>query len=285
MEYNTVTPRDVRNEGNCNFRSFFVYDKFVTIFGYDRMNTRVAQYGLKFTTLKELESVIDTVFNHDVKKGIKGIKFGIAYSRTLKFDDVSLEIANAVFEKMNADPAKLLSFDEAKPLQDYLFFKILGLCEKYNLPVQIHTGLQTGTGNDITNSNPTGLVKAFFKFPKLKFVLLHASYPYGGEMATIAKTFANVYIDMAWSAMISPSYTIRNLEEYIETVPANKIMCYGGDCQNVEGAYGASVLARETVIAALINKVKTGYLTEDEAIAIAKKVLRENAINIYNIKL
>jgi hypothetical protein len=285
MEYNTVTPRDVRNEGNCNFRSFFVYDKFVTIFGYDRMNTRVAQYGLKFTTLKELESVIDTVFDRDVKRGILGIKFGVAYSRTLKFDDVSLEIANAVFEKMNADPAKLLSFDEAKPLQDYLFFKILGLCEKYNLPVQIHTGLQTGTGNDITNSNPTGLVKAFFKFPKLKFVLLHASYPYGGEMATIAKTFANVYIDMAWSAMISPSYTIRNLEEYIETVPANKIMCYGGDCQNVEGAYGASVLARETVIAALINKVKTGYLTEDEAIAIAKKVLRENAINIYNIKL
>ena len=284
MEYNTVTPRDVRNEGNCNFRSFFVYDKFVTMFGYDRMNTRVAQYGLKFTSLKELESVIDTVFGNDVRKGIQGIKFGIAYSRTLKFDEVSKETANAVFEKMKADPAKLLSFDEAKPLQDYLFFKVLSLCEKYNLPVQIHTGLQTGTGNDITNSNPTGLVKAFFKFPKLKFVLLHASYPFGGEMATIAKTFANVYIDMAWSAMISPSYTIRNLEEYIETVPANKIICYGGDCQNVEGAYGASILARETVAAALINKVKTGYLTEDEAISIAKKVLRENALSIYNIK-
>ncbi len=285
MEYNTVTPRDVRNEGNCNFRSFFVYDKFVTIFGYDRMNTRVAQYGLKFTSLKELESVIDTVFGNDVKKGIQGIKFGIAYSRTLKFDEVSKETANAVFEKMKADPAKLLSFDEAKPLQDYLFFKVLSLCEKYNLPVQIHTGLQTGTGNDITNSNPTGLVKAFFKFPRLKFCLLHAGYPFGGEIATIAKTFANVYIDMAWSAMISPSYTIRNLEEYIETVPANKIMCYGGDCQNVEGAYGASILARETVAAALINKVKTGYLTEDEAIAIANKVLRENAINIYSLKL
>ena len=285
MEYNTVTPRDVRNEGNCNFRSFFVYDKFVTMFGYDRMNTRVAQYGLKFTTLKELESVIDTVFYHDVQKGIQGIKFGIAYSRTLKFDDVSLETANAVFEKMKADPAKLLTFDEAKPLQDYLFFKILGLCDRYKLPVQIHTGLQTGTGNDITNSNPTGLVKAFFKFPKMKFVLLHASYPFGGELATIAKTFSNVYIDMAWSAMISPSYTIRNLEEYIETIPANKIMCYGGDCQNVEGAYGASILARETVSAALINKVKTGYLTEEEAIAIAKKVLRENAITIYNLKL
>ncbi|MEI6143474.1 MAG: amidohydrolase family protein [Mariniphaga sp.] len=284
MEYNTVTPRDVRNEGNCNFRSFFVYDKFVTIFGYDRMNTRVAQYGLKFTSLRELESVIDTVFYHDVKKGIQGIKFGVAYSRTLKFDEVSKETANAVLEKMKSDPQRLLTFEEAKPLQDYLFFKVLSLCEKYNLPVQIHTGLQTGTGNDITNSNPTGLVKAFFKFPKLKFVLLHAGYPYGGEMATIAKTFANVYIDMAWSAMISPSYTIRNLEEYIETVPANKIMCYGGDCQNVEGAYGASILARETVSAALNDKVKTGYLTEDEAISIAKKVLRENALSIYNIK-
>ena len=66
------------------------------------MNTRVAQYGLKFTSLKELESVIDTVFGNDVKKGIQGIKFGIAYSRTLKFDEVSKETANAVFEKMKS---------------------------------------------------------------------------------------------------------------------------------------------------------------------------------------
>jgi predicted TIM-barrel fold metal-dependent hydrolase len=249
------------------------------------MKARLSFYGREFASLPELELLIDSVFDQDVKKGIQGAKFGVAYYRTLKFDDVTRETATAVFEKMKASPDQLFPFDEAKPLQDFLFFKLLSLCEKYNLPVQIHTGLQTGSGNEITNADPTGLTKAFFKFPALKFCILHASYPFGGEMATLAKNFPNVYIDMAWSALISPAYTRRYLQEFIETVPSNKIMAFGGDSQTVEGAYGASVLARETVSMTLIQMVKEGYLTEDEALEIAAKILRKNAIQIYNLKI
>ena len=285
MEYNTTNPRDVEKEGNCNFKRFFVYDKYISFFGYNKMKTRLSFYGREFTTLPELELLIDSVFEQDVKKGIQGAKFGVAYYRTLKFDDVSRETATAVFEKMKADPDHLFPFEEAKPLQDFLFFKLLSLCEKYKLPVQIHTGLQTGSGNEITNADPTGLTKAFFKFPALRFCILHASYPFGGEMATLAKNFPNVYIDMAWSALISPAYTRRYLQEFIETVPSNKIMAYGGDSQTVEGAYGASILARETVSMTLIQMVKEGYLTEEEAMDIAKKIFRTNAISIYNLKI
>lgn len=283
MEYNTSNPRDVEKEGNCNFRRFFVYDKYCSFFGYNKMRSRLSNYGIDFTTLPQLESLIDSVFAQDVKKGIQGAKFGIAYYRTLKFDDVSRENATAVFERMKANPDQIYAFDEAKPLQDFIFFKVLSLCDKFKLPVQIHTGLQTGSGNEITNSNPAGLTKAFFKYPSLKFCLLHAGYPYGGELATLAKNFPNVYIDMAWSALISPSYTRRYLQEFIETVPTNKIMAFGGDSQTVEGAYGASVLARETVATTLIQMVKEGYLTETEAVDTAKKILRGNAITIYNL--
>lgn len=285
MEYNTSNPRDVVHEGNCNFRRFFVYDRYVSFFGYDKMNSRFGSNGKKITSLKAYESFVDSIFEQDVKIGIQGAKFGVAYYRTLKFEEVPREKADAVFEKMKAAPQQIFSFDEAKPLQDYTFFHLLSLCDKYKLPVQIHTGLQTGNGNDITNSNPTGLVKAITKFPGVKFCLLHAGFPYGGEMSTMAKNFPNVYIDMAWSALISPSYTERYLQEFIETVPTNKIMAFGGDSQTVEGAYGASVLARETVVHTLINMVKSGYLTEQEAMDISAKILRENAISIYNLTL
>ena len=186
---------------------------------------------------------------------------------------------------MKDHPDHLFPFEDAKPLQDFIFFKLLSLCEKNKLPVQIHTGLQTGSGNEITNANPAGLAKAFFEFPGVRFCLLHASYPYGGELATLAKNFPNVYIDLAWSALISPSYTRRYLQEFIETVPTNKIMAFGGDSQTVEGTYGASILARETVTATLVKMIQEGYLSESEALEVSGKILRENAIKIYNLKL
>jgi predicted TIM-barrel fold metal-dependent hydrolase len=285
MEYNTTNPRDVEKEGNCNFKRFFVYDKYCSFFGYNKMKARLSNYGIEFSSLSQLESLIDSVFAQDVKKGIQGAKFGVAYYRTLKFEDVSRENATAIFEKLKANPDRIFPFEEAKPLQDFIFFKLLSLCDKYKLPVQIHTGLQTGSGNEITNADPTGLTKAFFKFPAVRFCLLHAGYPYGGETATLAKNFPNVFIDLAWSALISPSYTRRYLQEFIETVPNNKIMAFGGDSQTVEGAYGASILARETVASTLIQMVRERYLTETEAVDIAKKILRENAISIYNLNL
>ena len=285
MEYNTTNPREVEKEGNCNFRKFFVYDKYCSFFGYNKMRTRLSNYGIDFSTLTQLESLIDSVFAMDVRKGIQGAKFGVAYYRTLKFEEVPRATANSIFEKLKSDPDHLFTFEEAKPLQDYIFFKLLSLCEKYKLPVQIHTGLQTGSGNEITNANPAGLARAFFKFPGVKFCLLHAGYPYGGEMATLAKNFPNVYIDMAWSALISPSYTRRYLQEFIETVPVNKIMAFGGDSQTVEGTYGASILARETVTATLVKMIQEGYLSEVEALDVSGKILHENAIKVYNIKL
>ena len=285
MEYNTTNPREVEKEGNCNFTRFFVYDKYCSFFGYNKMKARLNNYGIEFSTLPQLESLIDSVFAMDVKKGIQGAKFGVAYYRTLKFDEVTRETANAVFEKMKDHPDHLFPFEDAKPLQDFIFFKLLSLCEKNKLPVQIHTGLQTGSGNEITNANPAGLAKAFFEFPGVRFCLLHASYPYGGELATLAKNFPNVYIDLAWSALISPSYTRRYLQEFIETVPTNKIMAFGGDSQTVEGTYGASILARETVTATLVKMIQEGYLSESEALEVSGKILRENAIKIYNLKL
>ena len=285
MEYNTTNPREVEKEGNCNFTRFFVYDKYCSFFGYNKMKARLSNYGIEFSTLPQLESLIDSVFAMDVKKGIQGAKFGVAYYRTLKFEEVPRATANSIFEKLKSDPDHLFTFEEAKPLQDFIFFKLLSLCEKYKLPVQIHTGLQTGSGNEITNANPAGLAKAFFKFSGVRFCLLHASYPYGGELATLAKNFPNVYIDLAWSALISPSYTRRYLQEFIETVPTNKIMAFGGDSQTVEGTYGASILARETVTATLVKMIQEGYLSESEALEVSGKILRENAIKIYNLKL
>lgn len=236
-------------------------------------------------TLSEYEQIIDTIIHNQLfVKGAIGLKVMMAYKRTLQCDVVPREKAIAIFEKLQSNEQDKLSFEEVKPLQDYLLFYVFSKCDKYRLPVQIHTGLQTFNGNYITNSNPTGLTEAFFKFPHIRFALLHAAYPYGGELATLAKNFPNVYIDLAWSASISPSYTQRYIQEFIETVPVNKIVAFGGDCHTPEGVYAASVMARETVENALILMVRSGYISEKEAMVIIEKLLRTNAIQIYGLE-
>jgi predicted TIM-barrel fold metal-dependent hydrolase len=121
------------------------------------------------------------------------------------------------------------------------------------------------------------------EYGEARFDLFHAGYPYQGEVAALGKNFPNVYIDLCWVYVISPWVARQTLHEWIETVPANKILAFGGDYIFVEGAYAHARLARQNVATVLAEKVKASYLTEDEARSLAYKLLRENAIRFFRL--
>ena len=66
-------------------------------------------------------------------------------------------------------------------------------------------------------------------------------------------------------------------------MPANKIFGFGGDYIFVEGAYAHSRMARDNVAQVLAEKVEVGYLDEGEAVALAHKLLRENAVQFFHL--
>jgi predicted TIM-barrel fold metal-dependent hydrolase len=185
---------------------------------------------------------------------------------------------------MNGASDKTFDFDQVKSLQDYMMHRIIGLARKHDIPMQIHTGLQAGDGNYISNSNPALLTNLFLEYRDVRFSVFHGSYPYGGELSALAKNFRNVFLDMSWLYIISPSYSERYLHEWLETVPSNKIMAFGGDYHNVENILGHSLMARMVVSNVLIEKVKTGYLTEEEARQIAERLLYKNALDLFRIE-
>jgi hypothetical protein len=235
-------------------------------------------------TLEGYVKSMRLAFENAVKKGMTVVKVFIAYSRTLGSEKVETEAARKVFRSLvNGNEDYVIAFKDAKPLQDYMFYQLLGLAEKYKLPVAVHTGLQAGKGNFIGNSNPTLLTNAFNAFPDVKFVLYHGSYPFGGELSTLAKNFNNVYIDMNWTYSISPEYTERYLNEWLETVPANKLMAFGGDFMVPEDVYGELIIAKQIISKVLSNKVREGYLSESEAKIVAKMILFDNASKLYNL--
>ena len=240
--------------------------------------------NLAINSIDDLVLALNEEFQAAIKKGYVAVKTAVAYNRTLFFDDVKKEKASEIFDKiLTSSKDSAFSFSEVKPLQDYMMHRIIDLAKAANMPVQIHTGLQAGDGNIIENSNPTHLANLFLKYQDVKFILFHGGYPFGGELSTLAKNFRNVYIDMCWLYIISPSYSERYLHEWLETVPANKIMAFGGDFMNVEGIYGHLQFSKQIVSNVLISKVKDGYISENEAIKIAQKIFHDNAIEILRL--
>jgi len=235
-------------------------------------------------TLDDYVKSLRNEFEKAVKDGMVAVKINTAYNRTLNFERVQDDAARKIFRTLiNGNEKFTMTYQAAKPLQDYMFYALMDLARKHKMPVVFHTGLQAGNGNYITNSNPVLLTNVFLDYPDVNFALFHGSYPYGGELSTLAKNFRNVYIDMNWTYAISPSYSERYLYEWLETVPAGKIMAFGGDYTCVENVYGELMIAKKVISDVLIKKVREGYLTEPEAKNVARMILRDNAIRFYNL--
>jgi hypothetical protein len=261
------------------------FDNFIFVFSKGEIKNICQQYDIEVKTLDDFVLALRRAFEQGIAYEMVGVKSGLAYNRILDYKNVGKVEATRVFQAVmiRQDSLGRPDFEEVKPLQDYMMHRVLDLAGEYQMPVQIHTGLHAGNGNIITNSKPTHLVNLFMEYPNINFCLFHSSYPYGGELSTLAKNFPNVFIDMCWSAIISPSYSKRYLHEWLETVPANKIMAFGGDFGGVECVYAHSVMARRIVSAVLIEKVADGYMTENEALRVARRLLRENAMEVFRI--
>jgi len=273
-----------RSFGDSSMMRYTQRFDYTRIDSKNKINQLSKQYGAPILSLNDLVNSLNSEFDKRMQQGITCIKSPAAYYRSLYYEDVSKEKAEEVFNFIRESQEKEIDFEKVKPLSDYMMHRMLDLALKYHIPVQIHTGLQAGDGNYIMNSNPALLANLFIKYRGVQFILFHGGYPYGGELASLAKNFRNVYIDLCWVYLISPSYSERYLHEWLETIPANKIMAFGGDYENVENIYGHLLFAREIITKVLSAKVRDGYFSEKEALKIAQMILHDNAVNLFHLK-
>jgi len=154
-------------------------------------------------------------------------------------------------------------------------WRLVKLSAKHNLPFQIHTGQAR-----IQGSNPMLLVDLIEANPKTKFILFHGGFPWVGETGVIAMRFRNVWIDSVWLPTLSYTMAKRAYQEWLEAVPSNRIM-WGSDTGTAEGIYGATMFTRQCLAEALAEKVLRGELREQDALRIARQVMRENALELF----
>ena len=265
---------------------FFVcarkFDRFVAPQSVSDFRNLEELTDVSITGLAGLKRAMETSFQQSLDIGMVAVKSTLAYNREIHYAEVAERDAESSLQSLlganRTPPAAFRSRVERpfRPLEDHMFHHLIGLAAMHGVPVQIHTGLHAGNGNFIENSKPTHLTNLFFLFPQVQFDLFHMSYPYQGEAAAIAKVFPNVYVDLCWAHIISPSASRRALHEMLETVPSNKIFGYGGDYRYPELSYAHAKMARRNIAQVLAEKVSEGSCSGEEALALGRKLLHDN---------
>ncbi|MDD5689522.1 MAG: amidohydrolase family protein, partial [Caldisericia bacterium] len=235
-------------------------------------------------SLSTFKEALDELLNKYKRLGIIGIKLAHAYFRTLSTEYISEKDASVYFQKIvfKGDTTP----EYIKLLQDHIIYFLGELALKYGLIFQIHTGLQDNWIK-ISYSDPLLLIDLIKDFPGVCFDLLHTGYPYSRNMGILAKHYPNVWVNMAWMFLVSLSASKQILSEYIDLVPAYRILAFGSDVDFPEMILGHLIMARNCIVDVLAEKVENNIISENLAFDLMKMMFRENALQLYsqNIEL
>jgi predicted TIM-barrel fold metal-dependent hydrolase len=283
----SINDVDKVNVDRSLFAPVYRFIDFLNVRDRKNLEDLGRKVGGSIHTFGNMVSALKTEIKRLAPK-IVGVKIGLAYSRPIKFERVPFSEAEEAFNAIykvggmnDKEGPESPGYKVLRPMQDYLIHVMIREAERRRLPIQIHTGLQEGNENIISNSNPELLINLFMEYKDARFDIFHGAWPYWEELGAIAKNFPNVFIDMCWMHIISPARARSALYDWLDEVPANKIMGFGGDYLFVEGSYGHSVIARKNVTRVLASKVEEGTYSMEQAKTYASWILRENPMRLF----
>lgn len=259
------------------FRPAFRINPF--LFGYSKDaddhngNSVNKLYGQDIKDIDEYISFMETTIIQKKKNGCIALKSAVAYDRDLYFQKVTKDRAQKAF----GCNGNIVAQEDIRAFQDYVFFEICKIAARLDLPIQCHTGL-----GQLKSTNAMGMEEIIRENPDTRFVLFHGGYPWTDDICGLVHTYPNVYPDLCWLPLISPSAASRMLHELIEIGTSDKV-CWGCDTWTSEESYGALLAARHVLASVLSEKIDDGYLDLDNAKIYIDKVLYHNAKRLYKL--
>jgi hypothetical protein len=231
-------------------------------------------------------TVVVPTLRRQREAGAIAIKFEVAYLRPLDFADPDSALARTVYARYVAGGPPTTA--EYKALADYLFRVIAREAGRLGLAVHLHV-LETFGGFYATRGATPALLEPVFNDSTLRgtsFVLIHGGWPAVGETeAMLGKP--NVYADISMlDLMLTPAELAMVLRHLLARWP-DKVL-FGTDAFDggpdqgwEEGAYVAATTARRALGMALTAMLRDGDIGPARARALARMVLRDNAVALY----
>ncbi|HEV7941462.1 MAG TPA: amidohydrolase family protein [Solirubrobacteraceae bacterium] len=238
-----------------------------------------AASGIEVGSLDDYIRVVEWCFERYAGEAVAA-KCVWAYQRPLAVQPPEAP-PRAQFARLRADAADLA---EQREVEDFLFQRCLDLATEAGLPVKIHLGYLDGHHHPQFRHvydhvrDITPIVQAN---RSTSFVLMHTAWPQQEQLLALAKQQPNVTLDLCWAWILAPLATREFLERALTTIPASKLLCFGGDHMVVENVVGHAEIARRGLQTALQRLVDEHWLTDAHARALVPMLMRENAERIF----
>jgi hypothetical protein len=262
---------------------FFLYDLSWENFarGDLKLEEIEQETGIVVSTLDQLRDAMAAIFQRYASCAI-AVKAQHAYARTLRWQERGDEEAARVLALVLAGG----EVEEATRLVlgDWCWARGVELAIEHNLPFKLHTGHHAGTGTmPIDWVRAGNLCPLLARYADARFVLMHTAYPYSDELVSIAKHYPNVWVDLCWAWSIDPYSSTDFVRRFLHAVPSNKLFAFGGDTFWPTSAVAYSIQARHGLQRALEAEIAEGYLSEQEAITVARRLMRDNQYACFDL--
>jgi predicted TIM-barrel fold metal-dependent hydrolase len=234
--------------------------------------------GIEVEDLDDYLDVIAWCFARYADRAV-AVKCPWAYVRGLAVDELDARPVGP-FRRLRAGVA---APGDRRRVEDFLFARCVELATEAGLPVKLHLGTLAGNGQARLAgvydhvAEVTPLVQ---RHPATTFVLMHMGWPQQEQVLALAKHQRNVVVDLCWSWILAPRSAVDFVQRFLTTVPANKLLCFGGDVVTVESVVGHAEIARRGLQSALEGLVADRWIDADAALALVEPLMRGNAERI-----
>lgn len=225
---------------------------------------------------------VDASVQRRVSEGVVSLKIASAYVRPIDFRPTSYAEAAAAYAALAAGQADR----DRRPLENFIVLRLAQFAADRGLPVQIHVGMgHPEPGMRISNGEPF-LLETFLNIRslnRLKVTLLHGGYPYSSQMAALAQTYGNVFLDFSWMPYLHHFYLRQKLSEWLEILPANKLL-FGSDAGAPEFHVASAHYARQALNHVLNDGLQRQVWNARQVDWLARRVLYDNAAELHGFE-
>lgn len=233
----------------------------------------------------DLKKAVNAIFEKAVAAGAVGVS--ASFNPQIDFEDGSRDSADRILSLVML--GQKTNRDDRRALRSYVMRVVLEACAEHRLPFQLMLGVRRPVADDrvISAFEPemmAGYAALFSRHPRVRFDVFVSNEILAHELAVISGIYRNVYASGYWWYLSVPTHIRKMIRERIEMLPMNKSCGFFSDAYCVEWVYGKSRLIRREMAFALAEMVTEHYLTEGDAIEIAKQYFEENPKRLYRLE-